>query len=339
MQTSTAPAINRELQAWSSSLLLHGVVALFSFTKLLSPTMPLTPEPFRWEVALVDATPFTPSSPAPEQTVASPAGSIPEVIPPPIVPGFLKAPEATQQPIKPEQPTTSRPPAEQPTGSSLSSRPALDSMPQDQPLSEQRVPETIVAAETSNAQPADLAPAPQAALQTQERELPYPPIEPRPGATAQSTADIRSASQEPIAPSPVTAPSFSDQAGSSLQAETAQMTAPAPLPAAAATIPQARAARADYSWLQRSLSKRLEELKRLHRPLLHQEKKVKILVRAVVTDQGLLADATVEQGSGEARLDEAALTLVREAFPMSLEQQLDRPQIAMKIPIVYQRER
>lgn len=94
---------------------------------------------------------------------------------------------------------------------------------------------------------------------------------------------------------------------------------------------------ADYGWLQRTLSRRLEELKRSSRPSFNQAE-LKVLVKAVVSSAGDLVEAEIVTSSGLERIDREAMLLVQRAFPLPLEQTLDRPQIVMRIPITYSRD-
>lgn len=94
----------------------------------------------------------------------------------------------------------------------------------------------------------------------------------------------------------------------------------------------------DFSWLQQAVSRRLEELKRLSRPSLDDSSKLKVLVKAVVSNTGELIEAEVVKSSGLNRIDQEAMTLVQRAFPMPLDHTLDRQQIVMRIPITYSRD-
>ena len=92
---------------------------------------------------------------------------------------------------------------------------------------------------------------------------------------------------------------------------------------------------ADYGWLQQALSRRLEELKRSVRPSIEESGLLRVLVKAVVSSTGELMEAEIVNSSGHHRIDQEAMTLVQRAFPMSLDQDLDRPQIVMRIPITF----
>jgi TonB family protein len=86
------------------------------------------------------------------------------------------------------------------------------------------------------------------------------------------------------------------------------------------------------------VSRRLEELKRSSQPSLSDASKLKVLVRAVVSNRGELMEAEVVTSSGLERIDREAVTLVERAFPLSLDHTLDRQQIVMRIPITYSRD-
>jgi len=86
------------------------------------------------------------------------------------------------------------------------------------------------------------------------------------------------------------------------------------------------------------VSRRLEELKRFSRPWLGDSTKLKVLVKAVVSNSGDLVETEVVKSSGLAWIDQEAVALVQRAFPVSLDEVIDRPQIVMRIPVTYSRD-
>ena len=94
----------------------------------------------------------------------------------------------------------------------------------------------------------------------------------------------------------------------------------------------------DYGWLQHALFRRLEELKRSSRPSIAESGLLRVLVTAVVSRTGELMEAEIANSSGHHRLDQEAMRLVQRAFPMSLDRDLDRPQIVLRIPITFSRD-
>jgi protein TonB len=111
-----------------------------------------------------------------------------------------------------------------------------------------------------------------------------------------------------------------------------------PPPVSSAASERPSAPQTDFTWLQQAVSRRLEELKRLSRPSLDDSSKLKVLVKAVVSNTGELIEAEVVKSSGLNRIDQEAMTLVQRVFPMPLDHPLDRQQIAMRIPITYSRD-
>jgi TonB family protein len=100
-------------------------------------------------------------------------------------------------------------------------------------------------------------------------------------------------------------------------------------------MPIARPVARDYEWLQSTLFKRLEQLKRQSRPLLDVSGRKKVLLRLVILEGGDLGELKIERSSGEDRLDQEALRLVQLAFPIPLDYALGRPQVIVRIPISY----
>lgn len=108
-------------------------------------------------------------------------------------------------------------------------------------------------------------------------------------------------------------------------------------PSSASDAPVASEIRPDYSWLQQAIFYRLEELKRSSHPFLNQSRPLKVMVRVVVSREGTLLDSAVVTSSGLDRIDQEAMALVQQAFPMQFDRTLDRQQIVMRIPITYSR--
>jgi TonB family protein len=123
--------------------------------------------------------------------------------------------------------------------------------------------------------------------------------------------------------------------GSTPTTEAAQ---PSPAPATTSDVAAVSAIRPDYSWLQQAIFRRLEELKRSSPPSLDESRPLKVTVKAVVSREGNLLDSAVVKSSGFDRIDQEAMALVQQAFPLQLDRSLDRGQIVMRIPITYSRE-
>ena len=105
-------------------------------------------------------------------------------------------------------------------------------------------------------------------------------------------------------------------------------------PSLPATSTQAKSP-TDYSWLQQALFRRLDDLKSASRPSVEEAEVLRVLVRAVVSNRGELMESEIVTSSGQHHIDQEAMKLVQRAFPMSMDRELDRPQIAMRIPITF----
>ncbi|CUS36833.1 hypothetical protein COMA2_270031 [Candidatus Nitrospira nitrificans] len=115
-------------------------------------------------------------------------------------------------------------------------------------------------------------------------------------------------------------------------------TQPSPAQMTASELAAVSAIRPDYGWLQQAIFRRLEELKRSSRPSLDDSRPLRVTVKAVVSREGILLDSVVVKSSGLDHIDQEAMALVQQAFPMLLDRPLDLQQVAMRIPITYSRE-
>jgi protein TonB len=96
--------------------------------------------------------------------------------------------------------------------------------------------------------------------------------------------------------------------------------------------------KADYSWLTQDLWARVERLKRYPRFARLQGWEGKVVVRAVIREDGHLAEHSVVEGSGYHVLDQEALDLVKQVFPLTLAHPLGQPEVVVHVPIEYRIE-
>lgn len=316
---TTQGANVHRINGWLVSFVLHGL--LLSATLPLFRQLPITipAEPFRWNVTLV---PSTQSADEPIQTV-----------------------EATEQAAVPSTEPVPTPADVNPPIQIAASH--AESVATIQP-----VQETAVVTEPTPRSPSPIAPPMETAPVVQktasmlrnaaEASAPsIPALEEQPVTTLR-TNDPPIQQGEPTAVSTIQEQAAPTTSATSSDSTSAPLSESA-LPTQTATaVPvqngSSSAARADYSWLQRAVSRRLEELKRSSRPSLEDAARLKVLVKAVVSNTGELMEAEVVKSSGLARIDQEAMTLVQRAFPMTLDESLDRPQIVMRIPITYSRD-
>lgn len=304
------------IEGWGFSLILHGLLlsAIVPVFRLLP--VPIHPEPFRWNVVFVDSLrpdsaidPVDDSSSAKEFHGTTEAETHSSVSPSTVV---SRAPHQARR-------GNHRVAEESSDRRRLLAAPPPTFIAQPQPeVSPQMLSTTVTTSVTQETLPGEQP----------NTNMPAPPIGSVP--SAQPMTPI-----EQELPSPPA--SLASDAPMAL-AQPKDIPPVSPPPAPAATSGEPSAPRTDYSWLQRAVSRRLEELKRLSRPSLDDSSKLKVLVKAVVSNTGELIEAEVVKSSGLNRIDQEAMTLVQRVFPMPLDHTLDRQQIVMRIPIIYSRD-
>lgn len=97
--------------------------------------------------------------------------------------------------------------------------------------------------------------------------------------------------------------------------------------------------RSDYSWLMATLRRRVESLKTYPHLARVQGWGGRVVVRATIKDDGSLLDARVVESSGYEILDDEAIQLMHRAFPIHLQRDIGKPQVAVMVPIQYRSER
>jgi protein TonB len=115
-----------------------------------------------------------------------------------------------------------------------------------------------------------------------------------------------------------------------------------PAPTQMATIspvqPEAPTRR-DYGWLSEAILRRVEELKRYPASARVDRAEGKVVVRAVINEDGSIGEVEVFQSSGHAGLDKAAVETMRQAAPFNLPRPLEQPRMTIKIPMSYRLDR
>jgi protein TonB len=118
----------------------------------------------------------------------------------------------------------------------------------------------------------------------------------------------------------------------------AQPAAPAPIQEAAVRpqSTQPGPTNADYGWLAKALWHRVAELKRYPTQARLRHLEGKVVLRAVIREDGHLHDVSILKSSGHAVLDEDAMEIIRRACPLDMHQPLGRPEVVVQVPINYQ---
>lgn len=299
-QTTKQEARIPLLHGWLSSITLHGLVLLSVFPLFRQSVIPAHNEPFHWDVALVHTIPTAHNS---VQTADTTKSAVPKQ--PDRRSTVPHANHTIQHAISfAEHIAPFKPQAVAPA--------APNSMPDNSS------PVTSVSETTTTSIPNELSSplAQSAEPPSQQTETPVAsttPALPRlETATASATLDKN------------TPPNDNTQ--------------PTPAPTTVSDTAAPSAIRPDYGWLQQAIFQRLEELKGSSRPSLDESRPLKVTIKAVVSREGILLDSAVVKSSGLDRIDQEAMALVQQAFPIQLDHPLDRGQIAMRIPITYSRE-
>lgn len=98
---------------------------------------------------------------------------------------------------------------------------------------------------------------------------------------------------------------------------------------------QHRETRADFGWLRDALWGRIEELKRYPALARMNHWEGKVVVSAIIRDDGEVMGVQIAETSGRAVLDEEAMAVMKKASPLRLKHPLGQRQITILIPISY----
>lgn len=92
---------------------------------------------------------------------------------------------------------------------------------------------------------------------------------------------------------------------------------------------------ADYGWLVEALRSKVQELKRYPTIARMNNWEGRVVLRAVIMDNGEVAELEVAESSGHAALDAAALEAMKRASPLKLRHPLGRSHVVLHVPIRY----
>ncbi|MDQ6735463.1 MAG: energy transducer TonB [Nitrospirota bacterium] len=98
------------------------------------------------------------------------------------------------------------------------------------------------------------------------------------------------------------------------------------------------AVKADFGWLARALLSRIEQLKRYPQTARADHLEGRVVLRAVIRDDGELIRVDVAESSGYSALDDDALDIIRKASPLELAHPLGQQQVIVRVPIRYRLE-
>ena len=92
---------------------------------------------------------------------------------------------------------------------------------------------------------------------------------------------------------------------------------------------------ADYGWLVEALRSKVQEQKRYPSIARMNNWEGRVVLRAVIKDNGEVAELEVAESSGHAALDAAAIEAMKRASPLKLPHPLGRSHVVLHVPIRY----
>lgn len=304
-------------QSWVFSLLCHALAVGSAVTFLGDLKLAPRPEPFKWDIALVET-------------------------PKPIPVAQPQPPVQAEQAVRPVEKTVAQQEVRQEAQDLNEVKPDTRESPQPMPAVIQAVQPVDSAQEKPQEKQKEL-------MQTVEA---YPvPSEP----TAPVIQAVRTVFQPspPAMPAQVEStvaaepPAIASASPTSVQEQAAakQSQDPEAIPLIQeatirdASVRPASTTRADYSWLAKTLWDRVAVLKRYPYAARIKHLEGRVMLRAVIQEGGHLMDVQVVESSGHSILDRDALEVVRRACPLKLDQPIGRPHVVVQVPISYQLER
>lgn len=307
---------------WMVSMIGHLLAVGCALMLMAEIEQPALPESFQWEVALVEApAPDEPSpvDPAPAPPAHPPVKPVPERQPAakPIMP--------VQQVVREVAPAVeAQEPVQQVVHEVAPAVEAVETVPQ-------AAPEVVTTAKAVLERPA---------VESTET----PAVIARAVTTSLISAVEAISSQTAVSPAVERVESVearpSTQAISSEPIERASPVVEAVSPGVEHRIVQQRPVKyrqtqADYGWLRDALWGRIQELKRYPSLARANHWEGKVVLEAIVRNDGEVVGVKIAESSGRAILDEDAMAVMKKASPLTLKHPLGKPQITILVPISY----
>jgi periplasmic protein TonB len=232
----------------------------------------------------------------------------------------------------------------EPTTSPTNQAPA-PSVPSTTSVPPSHVQQTAPAQTLPSPQPLAQQTTPSISEQTVTPVVSEPPAPTPPQPAAYTTQPAEPIRHETVAPMVVSEESDAQtslsRAPSAILEQTAQSDQ-APVPTQIAAISPAQSStptKRDYGWLSEAILRRVEELKRYPTSAREDRAEGKVVVTAVINEDGSIGEVEVFQSSGHPGLDKAAVETMRQAAPFHLPRPLGQPRMTIKIPMSYRLDR
>ena len=348
---------------WLFSCALHGSLVLASFLFVQKVQLAPQPEPFKWNVAMVTPEQImnpAPTSPFPPTPSAKPAASAPvqtllsprqtrtaEPTSPVVTTVAPPTPPQPKTPVMPNvappsPPVTLPPPTPVQLAQAPEAAPVPTVTPRELPAVVPHLTESPPQFVTHDQKTEPVPPQPvhpQPAEQRMEQVAPVlqPIVEPPP-VPINTPAPVHQQMEQAAAVQPITPPLQAEQLAPPTAAVPPQPQTETQIASIAPSRPSAPT-RADYGWLSDTILKRVEELKRYPAEARGDRAEGKVIVKAVIKEDGSVGNVEVVRSSGFQSLDQAALELMRHAGPFNLPRELGKPQVTIQIPLNYRLDR
>lgn len=334
---------NMRTGGWLVSVVVHGgavALALYAGTDF---TTRLQPETFRWDVVVQEAPAPTPPAVedrTPQQSVSTPASPSPL---PPTKP-------------RPAKPFVRRTVERKPIAQTVQTLRPVQSVPRAIERSSAQERQTVTTeAQTLDAQPIQqgVVARVQEAVQQEIRDSEQGSEQPTMASISRAVVEQASATVTEAAPNHVDRPAVVEQvavrSGDAMAtAASAFIEKASPVVSVTAVMHQARVEhrtvheaaqpQTDFGWLSESLWERIQQLKRYPLQARSRRWEGKVVLEAVIRQDGTILDCLVAESSGHGILDQDAMAVLRRASPLALKHPLGQEQITILVPIAYRLE-
>ena len=322
---------------WIASMLLH-ILAVCVAVLLFAELKPAAqPEPFRWEIALAQVV-----APSPQVEPPAPVPPQPKRVvqpPPPAPPKPVETKPVVQHVQTVQTVQRVEPVVRQEEIAVQKMNPTVESIAQHaEPVQQERHTE-----HTEAVQRAETIEVPVAAVTNPAAiAQPTPVSQPEPAAVTDVTTHHEPVvTNEPVvAEAPVVnqSPTVNHSAPQTVEAP-ARVQQAAPVAASPSHVESpamvTAKTKADYSWLTQELLSRLERSKRYPYAARMNRWEGRVVVQAVVRNDGQVVSLEIAESSGHAILDNDAMELIRKISPLHLKHPLGQTQVALLVPVGY----
>jgi periplasmic protein TonB len=299
-------------QGWVYSVMFHAFVGACALLTMSGLTLSSEPDSFQWNVALMES-----SSP---QSTVDPLSE-----------------------VNPDSPPTPSPAKSRPTPPEALTKPVqrqVAQVPQEVPelTPVNQSASTVIAQAINHHEVNQILEPVTAQEELMEEEAVEEEVveeEPPPVFEVASNEEVTSAVEPPISQSTADSAVQQPQVEAVSEAPLTQQLNTEQLVASAAPVKAAPAGKADYGWLMRALLGRIDELKNYPVMARMNRWEGKVVLRAVIREDGQVLMVDVQESSGRSILDNDAMETLKKASPLKLDHPLGKPQVAILMPISY----